>query len=53
MAKLLNIDSTHALLIGGQSSTNYDRTTAIKRTCYSLVLKEGVWRSRSQALMKK
>ena len=53
MAKLMNIDSSLALMIGGQSSLQYDRTTSIKRTCFSLTLRDGVWKSTSQALMKK
>lgn len=36
--KILTIDPTCALLIGGQSSMDYGRDTVIKKTCHILSL---------------
>lgn len=45
--KVMAIDDSNVLLIGGQSHMEYTRYTSIKKTCYVLSNDQGTWKSSS------
>lgn len=54
LPKLMPLDDSSLLVVGGQSNMEYGRNTVIKKTCYLLSqTQDKQWKTSSQAVMKK